>query len=243
MGCAHGSFLGYRESVEWAREARPVVDELEQAVKSSPSRDLVALLERAFGHVVKVIQTCADDSSAMVGDLARDLLKLHARACEAGVADPVKLANWMIRVRFVDQDFFEPDPVRYRDALGEKGLSAYRAAVEAHSDQDAFAVRHARERLAILDCGSERIVELLGGDLSTAHQCLAVAEAMVELDLPEDALAWATRGIEETRGPSVRPRMFDPRGRGPARRRARGPPRPARGVTDRRQLPPAPPRR
>ncbi len=28
-------FLGYRESVEWAREARPVVDELEQAVKSA----------------------------------------------------------------------------------------------------------------------------------------------------------------------------------------------------------------
>ncbi|MGI8430547.1 MAG: hypothetical protein ACR2OB_14875 [Solirubrobacteraceae bacterium] len=193
-------FLGYRESVAWAREARPIVDELERAVESSPSRELVALLERAVGHVVKVIQARADDSSGMVGDLARDLLEVHARACEAGVADPVKLANWMIRFRFVDQDFFEPDPVRYRDALGETGLAAYRAAVEAHSDQDAFAVRYARERLAILDRDRERIVELLGGDLSAAHQFLAVAEAMVELDLPEEALAWATRGIAQTRG-------------------------------------------
>lgn len=64
------------------------------------------------------------------------------------MADPVKLAKWMIRFRFVEQDFFEPDPVRYRDALGENGLAAYRAAVEQHSDQDAFAVRYARERLA-----------------------------------------------------------------------------------------------
>lgn len=201
-------FLGYRESVAWAREAHPIVDELERAVESSPSRELVALLERAVGHVVKVIQTRADDSSGMVGDLARDLLKLHARACDAGVTDPVKLAQWMIRFRFVDQDFFEPDPVRYRDALGETGLAAYRAAVEAHSDQDAFAVRYARERLAILDRDSERIVELLGGDLSWAHQFVAVAEAMLELDLPEDALAWATRGIAQTRGWQT-DRLFD----------------------------------
>jgi hypothetical protein len=48
-------FLGYRESAEWARAARPVVEELRSVVASSPSRDLVALVERAIGHVVKVI--------------------------------------------------------------------------------------------------------------------------------------------------------------------------------------------
>src|ERR1019366_4738044 len=77
-------FLGYRESVEWARAGRPVVTELDAAVRAGPSRDLVELLERAIAHVVKVIQTKADDSSGMVGDLARDLLGLHATACDAG---------------------------------------------------------------------------------------------------------------------------------------------------------------
>lgn len=193
-------FLGYRESVEWARPARPVVTELDAAVRAGPSRELVELLERGIGHVVKVIQTKADDSWGMVGDLARDLLNVHATACDAGVADPVKLARWMIRFRFVDQDFFEADPVRYRAALGEVGLAEFRSLLAAQGDQDGFAARYARERLAMLDGDSAAIIALLGGDLSRPHQFIRVAEAMVELGRDEEAVAWARRGIEQTTG-------------------------------------------
>jgi hypothetical protein len=193
-------FLGYRESVEWARAARPVVTELEEAVRVGPSRELVELLERGIAHVVKVIQTKADDSSGIVGDLARDLLGLHATACDVGVADPAKLARWMIRFRFVDQDFFEADPVRYRAALGEVGLAEFRSLLAAQKDQDGFAARYARERLAVLDGDSEAIVALLGGDLSRPHQFIRVTEAMVELGRDEEAITWARRGIEQTTG-------------------------------------------
>jgi len=192
--------LGYRESVEWARAARPVVTELDAAVRAGPSRELVELLERGIAHVGRVIQTKADDSSGMVGDLARDLLNVHATACDAGVADPVKLARWMIRFRFVDQDFFEADPVRYRAALGEVGLAEFRSLLAAQGDQDGFAARYARERLAVLDGDSGAIVALLGGDLSRPHQFIRVAEAMVELGRDEEAVAWARRGIEQTTG-------------------------------------------
>jgi len=193
-------FLGYRESVEWARAARPVVTELEEAVRAEPARELVELLERGIAHVVKVIQAKADDSSGMVGDLARDLLGLHARACDSGVADPVKLARWMIRFRFADQDFFEADPVRYQAALGEVGLAEFRSLLAAQKDQAGFAARYARERLAVLDGDSGAIVALLGGDLSRPHQFIRVAEAMVELGRDEEAVAWARRGIEHTTG-------------------------------------------
>jgi hypothetical protein len=98
-------FLGYRESAGWAHAARPIVAELENAVDESPSRSLVELLQRSVRHVVKVIMH-ADDSDGLIGDLARELLALHARACDAGVADPVDLAAWMVRFRFDDQDFF-----------------------------------------------------------------------------------------------------------------------------------------
>ncbi len=131
-------FLGYRESVEWAHAARPVLTELDAAVGSAPSRELVELLERAVSHVVKVIQARADDSSGLIGDLARDLLDLHARACDTGAADPVKLARWMIRFRFVEQDFFEPDPVRYRNALGGQGMAEYRALLDDGDDELAW---------------------------------------------------------------------------------------------------------
>jgi hypothetical protein len=192
-------FLDYHESAGWARAAHPVVAELENAVEASPSRSLVELLQRTVGHVVKVIMH-ADDSDGLIGDLARELLALHARACDAGVADPVELAAWMARFGFDDQDFFEVDPVRYAGALGEAGLAAYRDAVGARRDGGSFAVRYARERLAILDRDVDALVRLLGGDLTTAYQFVRVAEAMRELGLDDEALAWAKRGIAQTSG-------------------------------------------
>jgi hypothetical protein len=192
-------FLDYRESVAWARAAGPIVAELDVVAGGSPSRELVELLQRAVGHVVKVIMH-ADDSSGVIGDLARQLLDVHAKACDAGVADPVKLAAWMIRFRFADQDFFEVDPVRYADALGERGLAAYRKRVADADTDDAFAVRYARERLAILDQDLDAIVAIIGGDLSGPHRFLRVAEAMGEIGRPDLALHWAERGIAETHG-------------------------------------------
>jgi hypothetical protein len=201
-------FLGYRESSEWARSARPVVEELRSVAVSSPSRDLVALIERVIGHVVKVIMH-ADDSNGTIGDLARELLYLHAEVCDAGVADPVKLAAWMVRFSCEDQDFFEVDPVRYASALGESGLAAYRRAIAHHDDGErVFAVRWAHERLAVLDGDEEAIIMLLGGDLNSPHQFVQVCEAMAELGRDDQVLLWARRGIAETSGWQVG-KLFD----------------------------------
>jgi hypothetical protein len=183
--------------MEWAQAARPVLVELKRTASTAPSRELVELLQRAVGHVVKVIGH-ADDSSGLIGDLARELLELHAVTCDAGVADRIKLAAWMIRFRFGDQDFFEVDPVRYQKALGEVGLAAYREAVDAIDDAGSFAVRYVRERLAVLDGDIETIVELLAGDLSNAYQFRRVAEAMAELQRDDLVLEWTTRGIAES---------------------------------------------
>lgn len=194
-------YLGYRESSEWACDAEPVVDALTGAVASSPSRELVELVQRATGHVVKVILR-ADDSDGMIGGLAQQLLDLHAQACDAGVADPIRLARWMAKFTFEDQDFFVVDPVRYAAALGDSGLIAYRQEVTKRSAVagDQFAPRYATERLAILDGDVGRVVGLLGGDLSAPYQFIRVTEAMLELDRSDDALAWARRGIAETNG-------------------------------------------
>ncbi|HZA75561.1 MAG TPA: hypothetical protein VE623_04130 [Acidimicrobiales bacterium] len=205
--------LGYWESSAWARDASPVVDALAEAAVAGPSAELVLLLERAVGHLVKVILR-ADDSDGLIGDLARRVLDLHQMACTAGVADPVTLARWMVRFTFDDQDFFVVDPVAYVDALGDKGLATYRKEVAKRSGPvevtplrrdlwdpfPSFAARYAAERLAVIDRDADRLIELLGGDLSSPHQFTWVAEAMVELGRDDDALAWALRGIAETNG-------------------------------------------
>jgi hypothetical protein len=192
-------FLPYAESSGWAHAARPIAEELRERATTSPSAELVELIQRAIGHVVKVIER-ADDSDGTIGDLARELLDIHATACDGGVADPVRLAGWMVRFWFSDQDLFEVDPVRYQHALGETGLTAYRQAVAARGQDDTFAVQYVRERLAVLDGDSERIVALLGGDLSRPHQFVQVAEAMAELGRDDEVLAWCERGIAETQG-------------------------------------------
>jgi hypothetical protein len=209
--------LDYWASSSWAQDAAPVVDALGAEVAERPSAELVVLLQRAAGHLVKVILR-ADDSNGMIGGLARDVLELHRVACAAGVAEPRALAKWMVRFAFDDQDFFEIDPVAYVDALGDDGLSVYRREVAKRSTLDSapadrppvlrdlygefpsFAARYAAERLAVIDGDVDRLVELLGGDLSSPHQFTRVVEAMIELGRQADALAWARRGIAETSG-------------------------------------------
>ena len=201
-------FLGYHESSQWAIDGRPIVDALGVEVANHPSRELVTLLERAVGHVVKVILH-ADDSDGLIGGLATDLLELHAQACDAGVADPVALGRWMVRFTFEDQHFFVVDPVRYAAALGERGIATYRSEVtkrcvsvaeQAGVHDRPFAESYALERLAVLDRDVPRLVELLGGDLTAPYQFIRVAEAMVELGDDDAALAWSKRGITETTG-------------------------------------------
>jgi hypothetical protein len=193
--------LDYRESMAWAADAMIVVDEIAATAESAPSRDLLKLVELAVGRVVKTIMY-ADDSSGAIGDVAGRLLEIHERLAESGVADPKALAKWMIRFSFDDQDFFNPDPVRYATALGDVGLAALRREVDERmaTPDPRFAVRYVQERLAVLDGDLDRVVELLGGNLDRPHDFYRVSEAMLELDRPDDALAWARRGIESTSG-------------------------------------------
>ena len=172
------------------------------------------MLERAIGHVVKVIEH-ADDSDGTIGDLARELLEMHATACDSGMAEPVRLAGWMVRFWFVDQDLFEVDAVRYQHALGEIGLTAYRQAVAAGEHEDTFALQYVRERLAVLDGDTDRIVALLGGDLTRPHQFAQVAEAMAELGRDKDCAclvqAWDSANPGLADPPAVRPGVRDAR--------------------------------
>ena len=109
-----------------------MVDELRRRATSSPSSELVELPQRAIGDVVRVIEH-ADGFDGTIGDPARERLELHATACDSAVADPVRLAGWMVRFWFVDQDLFEVDPVRYQGALGQEGVGAYRQAAAARA--------------------------------------------------------------------------------------------------------------
>jgi uncharacterized Zn finger protein len=194
-------FLDYWESSEWARAATPVVAAIGDLLAVSPSAELLGLIERAIGHVVKVILR-ADDSNGEIGGLVAALLEFHVLVCDSGVADPVKLARWMVRFTFDEQDFVVLDPKRYAGALGETGLAVYRKEIDRRrrAGEQPFALRYADERLAVLEGDVDKIIRLLGGDLTSPYQFIQVTEAMVELGRDDDALSWAQRGIAESGG-------------------------------------------
>ena len=50
-------FLDYWASSRWAADAAPVVDALRQEAERQQSKELVALIERGIGHLVKVLLT------------------------------------------------------------------------------------------------------------------------------------------------------------------------------------------
>ena len=197
--------LGYREANAWALDAGVLVDAIEAEAKCNPSRELLRLIELSVGRVVTVILK-SDDSSGMMGDVARQLLAVHEQVALTGVAEPKALARWMIKFGIDDQDFFTIDPVAYATALGDQGMAAYRKSVAERTAQPhaPFAVQNALERLAVLDGDVDAIVALLGKDLSSPHQYTRVAEAMLELGRDDDALRWAERGIEATSGWQVK---------------------------------------
>jgi hypothetical protein len=117
--------LDYWRSNDHGRLAHAVVDELEAGLDADSADDMRPLLERAIGTMIRAIFR-SDDSSGLQGDATRRLLQLHVEAARLGSPDPVRLARWMTRVGFGDDGFFDIDPVAYADALGERGLAAYR---------------------------------------------------------------------------------------------------------------------
>lgn len=71
--------------------AEPVVAELGTAAQAAASQELVELLERAVGHVVKVLIRGCDDSASLIVCVAQRLLDRDlwlALAVRRGTAHP-----------------------------------------------------------------------------------------------------------------------------------------------------------
>jgi len=190
-------YLDYRDMIEYAQEARPLVEALAEAAEGPVAAQLVPVAEKAVGHIVKCLLN-GDDSSGAGGDVAMELLRVHARAAAVGRPDPERLLRWLIRFTFEDQDFFNPDVRDYAPALGEAGIEAYRAEVlrRAAAEPEDFATQHALGQLALLDRDADAIVRTFGGRLEGVHRYVAVAEAFLEIADEEAALRWALRGSE-----------------------------------------------
>ena len=200
------TFYEYHQANRYADEAEPLLQLLTE-MASRPSPGLLDVIERALALAVRTILR-SDDSAGAQGDQVHRLLDLHAAVAGAGTPDAAarrRLAGWLHRFVFSGkQDFFAIDVDRYAYALGPDGVAEYRRLVDRSAEksgEDAFDVRYARGRLAVLDRDPEAIVAVIGGELRTQHDALRVVEALDDAGLTEHAVEQAARGLRLAQSP------------------------------------------
>lgn len=199
------------------RQMHEAVDLLEQAAPTEDPEAVYAVTNKALASATKVIAR-ADDSSGIIGDACRRLLDLHPQAAAAARVPAARLVDWMMKFQFDgDVDYFHLDPVAYAPALGEKGMTAYRAKLdelraslgpEPTGDQR-WSSPHAHEwftlgwngqRLAVLDHDIDAIIRTHARDQKVAAWFQDTAEAFEEIGQTDLAIDWAKQATDFDRG-------------------------------------------
>jgi len=165
-----------------------------------------------------------DDSSGGLGGVLHDLRDLHHDACLRLHPDPEMLAGQLLDRQLGDDYSVWSDAIgQYADVLGEVGLAAYRRLLEAKwadvpfrgpgpsdelGDEDKSdgarerryywrAVLGLMERLERQAGDVEALAAVLARDLSHPYHYLEIATIYQEAGRPEQALAWAERGLRD----------------------------------------------
>lgn len=186
---------------------------LESAIPQSDPAEVYAVTHKALASAVKVIAR-ADDSSGIIGDACRRLLALHPQVAVAAVVRPGSLVDWMMRFQFDgDVDYFDLDPVAYAPALGEKGMTSYRARLDdvrtqlepepSGTERLMVPDRHQRwvldwndRRLAVLDRDVEAIIRTHARDRKVAAWLQDTAQAFAEIGDVQRVIEWARSAMD-----------------------------------------------
>ncbi len=195
------------------KQMHAAVDTLESAIPLTDPTEVYSVTHKALASAVKVIAR-ADDSSGIIGDACRRLLALHPQVAVTANVPADRLVKWMMKFQFDgDVDYFDLDPVAYAPALGEKGMAAYRAQLDAvratlgpePADSECYSApfRHERwvlewndKRLAVLDRDVDAIILTHARDRRVAAWFVDTARALEEIDEIDLAIDWARQATE-----------------------------------------------
>ena len=130
--------------------------------------------------------------------VARDHLRA-GRAGSDGHRARRRLATWLHKFVFSGvQDYFEIAVDQYADVPGAAGVAEYRRPLDWTAEaigEEAFAVRYARGRIAVLDRDPDAIVAAVGQGLTMQYQAVAVVEALDDAGLHDLAVEHAALGL------------------------------------------------
>ena len=201
-------YIDYHGAFDYANKAHDVLDTLAELLPSHAAT-VGPLIRRTVERISKASEKI-DDSSGLVGGAAERAGELYARACTAAAPDPVKLARWLIDIQLEDTGWPSVDLPGFREALGERGMTAYRSYLEHLRDTDAdngnrfehrrFTITHLREELAQADGDVDGLVAIYAEDLSVPYQYARIGTALHEAGRCAEAIDWVERGIRDSVG-------------------------------------------
>jgi uncharacterized Zn finger protein len=198
-------FVDYNGAFDYANKANDVLDTLAELLPRHAAT-VGPLIRRALERITKALEQI-DDSSGWVSEAAARAGDLYAAACEAAPPNPVKLARWLVDWRLDETGWPSVDLCTFREALGERGMGAYRTYLsqlrDARSDDRDpsehrwSAITRLREELARADGDVDGLVAIYAEDLSMSYQYLRIGGVLREAGRRAEAIDWVERGIRD----------------------------------------------
>ncbi|MBU3862902.1 hypothetical protein KN815_01900 [Streptomyces sp. 4503] len=197
-------YVEYADARAYADQAGQAVSAIGALTGSGRADDAITLAREAMKLLADAVES-VDDSDGWLGQVGADLADAHLEACRAARPDPEELARWLVghALGDVDDGLTDIDPLDYEDVLGEEGMAVLRkSAVEAwRGNRRGWAEKYLMERLAKAGGDVDAVIAVHAADLSpNGHTHLVIAHELDTARRPDEALRWAERGIQETRG-------------------------------------------
>ncbi|HHW83145.1 MAG TPA: hypothetical protein GX743_04915 [Actinomycetales bacterium] len=198
-----GGFIDYWRSFDAAQEVDNFLDELEVQLDAGAPDAVAPALLKVTMRLRKVMER-ADDSSGALGMAAQRAVDLYARACREGSPDGVKLAKWLGKFRDESPGWPDVGLSGFVDAMGEKGLAAYRrgiAAIAKRMEGESGYVRYELDAMLLELADHDGDVDLAIRLLSEREhpQYEAIIDRLQASDRHREAMAWLERAIEAGR--------------------------------------------
>ena len=212
---AHGEFVSYYEAEAWADGIHVMIENLENLCDAGHPDAVAELAEHVFSCADEAVNYVDDSDGHLTGIIDR-LSESHLRSCREGTADPVELANRLVKLELSSElDGFHRAAASYVDVLGKAGLAEYRRRLEPRwrkikpTDDRygaTFAVRQAMVGWALAIGDPDALIDVHSRDEPSPQDVLEIAISLEAAGRSEEAISWAQRCIAENRS---QPRQTD----------------------------------
>ncbi len=208
-------YVDYDTMPDYAQSVEDAVRPLGDLLRQGHAAAVVDLAEFALIELDRASEML-DGGDGSLNAVYDDLQNFHLQACLAAKPDPEDLAARLLAYELEGGlGVFNNAARTYAEALGKRGLAAWRAQLLRHwgqlppllapdpasarppIDYRRFQITALMERLAAAEGDLELQAMIKQSDLSSVHDFLSLAELYGSAGEPAAAVEWAERGLQD----------------------------------------------